>query len=539
LANSTTARLFVFLSVFVVGLFLWFRLGTPIAIDTAFMIDTTFLAHLGWRGVNGLSPIVDFWHFYGGFTAANLTLSFKLFGVSMKSVDFAFVLIFLQAMGLLLLLCYKRLSFASISLLFVLSATVILGPLSIEDGYRPYINHSFVYNHFAMIVIIAVSVFSMNPRTDVVSLDFLTSILAGIALFLLALAKPTFIVVAPFIVASCLMRGGCRAAVLVFLGFLVAFFLLDPWAIRLRGSFEEILLMGQIERAGGLFGRLRHAFLTVVAHAGYLTVFGFFAWIYGKGKWRQSASMFASMLLCAGGYGAATLSMNGEPDLMMLPMIIALLLLLTDRLKEEDNRRANLGYLCAVAMAAVLVLPATYYSGMALLRMDEAKMSRLITTGPLADYVVLNPDAPSVVPPNSSATVRLEAAVEDVAIRLDAGGPGRATDAYVILADGFHLLERIPKVASYGIITRGSTFDFTVPLESKPVPSFPVWPLARSTSFLDMSQVDIVMAVKNYDAPDHLSVEAVAIVAEEFHPCMESTFFVLSIRRLNSDVTCD
>ncbi|SMX22057.1 hypothetical protein BOA8489_00144 [Boseongicola aestuarii] len=532
-----TSRISFIFSAAIVGFFLLFRVASPISIDTAYMIDTTFLANLGWRGVNGLSPVLDYWHFYGGFTEANLTLAFQLFGVSMKSVDFAFALIFSEAAALLALLSVKRLSCTSFWLLLAISATIILGPISIEDGYLPYTNHSFVYNHFAMIVIIAVSIFAINSRSEYASLDILSSLIVGMTLLILALTKPTFLVVAPFAVAACAIRKDLRAAALIVLGFVLALVFLDPWAVRFRGSLNEIMLMGQIERAGGLHGRMQHTLLTLIAHAGYLVVLGYFLWLFAKGKTMRTASFFASIFLCAAAFGAATLSMNGRPDLMMLPMIILLLTILSDRLKNQTHR--SLGYFSATVMGAVLILPAAYHSGKTWLRMNEAKLSQLITEGPLANYVVLEPATPSELPSHVVFEVRLETAVSEAAKRLKSGGQIRARDPYVVLADGVHLLNQISDVSNYGIITRGSTFDFTVPMTSRPVPSFPVWPLQRSTSLLDVSEVDIIMSVRYYTAPDHLSPEATAIIAQEFRTCRESTFFILSVRRSNMDVPCN
>ena len=518
--------------------FLVFRTSIPIAIDTAFMIDTTFLAILGWRGVNGLSPVVDYWHFYGGFTAANVTLAFKLFGVSLKSVDYSFVLIFIWATLLLALLSWGRQSFLTFCLLLLVTAAIILGPLSIEDGYLRYVNHSYVYNHFAMTVVIAITIFVTTPHSGSPNWDSISAFVAGFALFLLFITKSTFFVIAPFMFAACLIQRQYRVVGLMLVGLVAALLTLDPGAVKFLGSLEEITKMGQIERAGGLVGRMNHAVLTIGWHGGYILIAGYFVWRLWTFERGRIARPMVAILLCTSAFGAATLSMNGRPDLMLLPMIIAIMTLIADWLKPDHKNLATLAYVMATAMAFVLVIPAVYFSVDTWLSSDEAQSRQLITDGPFSSYMVLDPANPAALLNSKTIEQRRESAVTEAVARLSAGGPDRSTDPYVVLSDGVNLLNKIPNISKYGIITRGSLFDFTVPLRSKPVPSFPVWPLERSTSFLDMSEVDMVMAVRHFKAPDHLPPDAAAIVERDFHVCMSSAFFTLSVRRAATEIPC-
>ena len=518
--------------------FIAFRLLTPIAIDTAFMHDTMYLASLGWRGVNGLWPIVDYWNFYGGFTAANVTLAFTLFGVSLKSVDYAFVIVFAWATLLLAVFSWKRISLLGFCICLLVVATIILGPISIEDGYSPHVNRSFIYNHFAMAVIVGLTIFIAQPITSSPIWDAATGFVAGIALVILVLAKATFVVVAPFIFAACFFQRQYTTSLCMLAGLMVAFFLLDPGAMRFVGSLEEIWHAGQLERVGGFVGRILYIFRTVAWHAVFVLLVVFFAWRLWLAEGRPVALQMLSIFLGVLSFGAATLSMNGQPSLMMLPILIVALLLVADMLKRSEGGQATLVYLTSSAMTAVLVLPAVFYSIQVLGLVDDARSRQLITEGPASSYMVLDMGNPYRLPSAGNIEQRLETAVSEVAARIPNGGQNYNSDAYVVLADGVQLLNSIPDVSHYAIISRGSLFDFTVPLQSKPVPSFPVWPLERSTSFLRMSEVDIIMTTNVLGSDDFFTDEMQKIFEMEFKECKSSQFFVLWVRQTAADIPC-
>src|SRR5687768_13154233 len=93
-AGGRWSLLFIVVNLLLVLFLVAALLVAPIAVDQIHMDDTVLLAHVGWRGVNGLVPVIDYPHFYGGFAEAFVIASFKLFGVSYKAVDYAFVMLF-------------------------------------------------------------------------------------------------------------------------------------------------------------------------------------------------------------------------------------------------------------------------------------------------------------------------------------------------------------------------------------------------------------------------------------------------------------
>jgi hypothetical protein len=85
-------------------------------------------------------------------------------------------------------------------------------------------------------------------------------------------------------------------------------------------------------------------------------------------------------------------------------------------------------------------------------------------------------------------------------------------------------------------------FDFTAPLRSKIVPSYPVWPTLASPELMTAAplarDVDLVMMLDEMESLDLVSGALKARMGQDFRPCRRSAFWTLYARRGLPDSLC-
>ncbi|MEM6903672.1 MAG: hypothetical protein AAF556_10595, partial [Pseudomonadota bacterium] len=114
---------------------------------------------------------------------------------------------------------------------------------------------------------------------------------------------------------------------------------------------------------------------------------------------------------------------------------------------------------------------------------------------------------------------------------------------YLMLADGLDLLSTVPNIREYGIISNGRMFDFTAPLMTKPVLSFPVWPtdnleyMNNGLRFDD--DVDLVMISPEVARLSLLNDLMFIKMADEFVACRQSAIWTMYAREQHFGTICD
>lgn len=514
----------------------------PIAVDQIHMDDTLLLANVGWRGVNGCAPVIDYPHFYGGFAESFVIASFWAFGVSFKALDYAFVMLFAAATLLTWLLCWKRLRVFETSLLTAIAAALIVSLYPIESHEKFSPAHSFVYNHVGIVLMLALTVFACRPLKSR-RLEFVSALAAGGALYALVLLKTTFGIFGLSVILACLIQRRWSSAGLVLVGAIFVLLLLDPTMDRALGSLELLMTSGAASQAGGLKGRMFIASLMMETQAvpiAILLILTIALW--RRVKW-DSWQLIASMLICGAGYGAAMLSTGLSPQYKLLPFLVVAALLIckeltATRAAESSVKHHLLISSVPIVFAYLLIVPAVATSAIALSLAFKHSDASLVEQGPLSQYVVIDPTKPDRA---GSAGERLAAATATTLQRVG-GGQVSDREEYVMLADGVALLRKFDNVSALGIVSNGRMFDFTAPLQAKVVQSFPVWPTAESPELMLRkpleADVDIVMMLDEIPQLELVSGALRTRMGQEFRPCLRSAFWTLFVRRRVTNASC-
>lgn len=549
----TLPKLLRVLNYILMTLFLAALLLAPIAVDRVHMGDMVFLGTLGWRGVNGLIPVIDYPHFYGGMTSWFVTAAFNAFGVSYKSLNYAFAMMFVVASGVLWGLSWRRLSGSAITLLLTLAAALIISLDPIE--YRPFLGiaHSFVYNHVGIVLMMALTLFASKSIGDRKA-EGTAAFVAGVATYGLILLKTTFGVMLPCVVLACLVQRRWSSAALVTVGATAGMLAMDPWMTRSIGSLLFILEGPTVASAGGVEGRLWEALSMLQAHTLSLSACMVQLIAVGRRNGADSLPLIASLLICGLGYGAAALTMDGSSGQKLLPFLTVASLLLVGQVRT-DPERTQTNAPVAVAelpiwqalpfgLAYVLILPALVVSADAFSNAVRYSRASLVSEGPLSTYFVVGPATSIPGMQATEAAERRAAAVAETLGHIRAGtfDINDRSNYYVIFADGVSLLQQIPDITSYGIVTNSRMFDFTMPLLSKVVPSFPVWPVSGLPGLADRTRlgadVDLVMMVT--DIPiGLLNEDLLALMGDEFRVCQQSELWTLFARRTLIAIPCN
>lgn len=520
---------------------------SPVAIDYVHMDDTVLLANVGWRGIIGYEPVIDYPHFYGGFTESFVTLSFALFGASYKSIDYAFVMLFGVSALFAFILCWRRITAVEIGLVTVLSAGLIMSLDPIEGFEHFDIGHSYVYNHVGVVLMLALTVFACIKIEDHRT-ERLSAAAAGIIFYALMLVKATFGLIGISVIVACLLQKRWISAGLLLAGATVAMLALDPAMARVLGSAQSLITSDAAAQAGGFEGRLFIASMMVGMQAVPLAIVLILSFVLMRRRKWSSLPLIGSLFVCGLGYSAAMLATGGNPQLKLLPFFIVASLILSKALTDEgpyaDARQTNRSVirLIPVAFCYSLVLPAFATSAVGLFEALDHKDASLVENGPLSRYVVLDKAEDDTRQDVRPRKARLASATVDSLRRIRAGEVTER-DEYVMFADGINLLRQVPDVASYGIISNGRMFDFTASLQSKIVVSYPVWPMASSPDFATRKplgpDVDLVMMLDEVPALELVSDPLRSRMREEFRPCRRSAFWTLFVRRGVKVNLCD
>ncbi len=519
---------------------------SPIAVDQVHMDDTVLLANVGWRGVNGHEPVIDYPHFYGGFVEFFVTASFNVFGVSYKVINYAFVILFGITALLMWPLCWKRLALVETALLGALTAALILSLEPLEGYQRFEAGHSFVYNHVGVALMLALTVFACIELRDRRA-ELVSAAAAGVVLYALVLVKATFGIIGAPVVLACLLQRRWASAGLVVAGATVAMIMLDPGMTRVLGSLRSLLGSDAAAQSGGVEGRLSIASLMLQMQAVPLAIVSILTFILLRRKKSSSAPLVGALFLCGLGYSAAMLATGGSPQLKLLPYLTVAALLLGKALQDEtvDVQASRVDRLAIrsvpVFLAYFLILPATVTSGVAFSRAVRLSDASLVSEGPLSQYVVFDTAGANSEVKSGTASERLKTATAN-SLRKIQSGKVTDRDEYVVFADGIALLRQLQDIRSYGIVSNGRMFDFTAPLQSKVVLSYPVWPTVTSPELtIDKpleADVDLVMILNDIPVLELVSAGLKVRMDQEFRPCGRSVFWTLFARHTLPDEIC-
>lgn len=479
--------------------------------DTAHAGDTWFLLGAAWRAHEGLTPAVDFGHFYGGLMAQGISFSMQLFGHGVFVFDYFTLLLTLGLGTIALLLLRPRISWWGYSATFLLIATLLLTrhPLEMSQSITRIVStHSFLYNRFAFAVLVITGLFVALPH-EKASRDGVLAVLAGALTALVCLTKPTFVVLALGLPLACLVQRRWRAVLGVLAGTAAVIVLLDPGLARLVGSFDYA--MAHVGEANDPIGLIRKSVQIPLAQPVALTFA--LGTLYALLHLRIPVNMVLALVIMAGtGIGlAATMGGNGNLGQLALPVLLMIAIAAAELVRQRALPAAGILHLLAAGLVLAFSVPHLLNSFGATAEAISKRELALIPQGPFERYLSLPEERP-----------------EDLATQ------------YEKMADGVTALTVLGDPSDWGIVADGGlSFEYAV--LARPVPNYPLWQRATAPEFTSeasfVSDADIVM-ISRSGPPDPVTDLLRRATREGFIRCLVSEHWVIFSRPASQGITC-
>lgn len=481
--------------------------------DTDHFGDTLFLLGAGWRALEGLTPVLDFGHFYGGVMAEGLAVTMRLFGSDALALErFALILLFLLS-GLSALILYGRISLAGWMALVLTLAVLMLSrhPLELNDPIiRIVSTHSFLYNRFGLALLLVAGIF-VALRAPSEGHDRVPGALVGFLIVLAALTKPTFIVLLPGVVLglSLQRRWQALAAVLAGIGLSVA--VLDPTLQKWFGSLAYIQAQVGGQESADVGALLRKAVQLPLSQP-VATTFALAAVGLLFVTRTELASVVGLLTVSGAGIGmATTMGGNGSLGQLVLPVAILIALSASEIARKAALRHAAFPQAVAFVMVLGLAWPHILNLAGATLEGLARNEQRLIASGPYERYLSIPEDANRLTEPTQ----------------------------YEMLADGINALHSLGDPSRWGIIAdHGITFEHAV--LGRPVPGYPLWQRTTAPELAEnmpiAPEADVVMLGRS-DPPTEIGMLLQGKFGEEFSLCTMSRYWEIYVRRA-SGIQC-
>ena len=476
----------------------------PIVYETDHFADTHFILGAAWRTYQGLTPALDFGHFYGGFTSWVTARAFGVVGPKIQAFDFALLMLFCGFGVSLLLMAWRRVSLLCVALAMLTLATLMFTryPLEVSESVtRIYATHSFLYNRVGLAIVLIVGLFALLPGQGRMA-EVLGGAVAGALLVVVLLTKPTFVILIPAAFLAMAVQARWTGAVAMLLSCGVVLILADPWGARWLASFAYAMAhVGEDTPTDMLLIRaikvpLHHPIALTFVLAALAVVL-----MPPPRPWRQ---VLAGAVMAGAATGMAT-TMGGGGGQLALPIFILLSLVTVEIARRQRNPLASFPQIGTAVLVFAFALPhAANLLGSAQQGWAHRSLV-LIEDGPLADYV---------------SVVRVR--------------PRQLSQQYETLAEGIAHLEGIEGISAMGIVADNNiTFEFA--LQSRPVPGFPLWQRATAPEFAPDSPLPMDVDVILVGHGSHTDRVAGAFLrremGEDFARCATTAFWQIYARR--------
>lgn len=446
--------------------------------DTLHVTDTTFMAMVSRWVLEGAVPGRDFNHFYGGGHEFFVALAYRLFGMSIKALDYALVLQFVFVLALLFGLAWRRLDQVSLSGLTVVLAIILFARLPFEELpqlVKLNAAHSFAYNRFGTALCVICAAAALVPAKGGGGPAALGAVIAALAAIVAVLAKATFFPIVIGVVGALALTGRWRELVIFALACVAFFLALDPSLQRVWGTLSYSLSSSGL--GGGKGWLFDKAFRLVWAQQLQVLAFFILLVVLWLGANRARRLMLVATVLILSCFWATTVTM-GPPGLTghsSAPMMAALALLLWARSvrdKQAGTQLSAAGPLVALLCAALIVPHSLNILGTAAVSLRNAERAAF-TQGPLAGYYARRGRLQDETGKPVILARQPDKAMAAAKRRLAEGKADASTD-YVALYDGVRLLESLPGSAGYRLAT-DSRLGFSFALGMPRLEDFPVW----------------------------------------------------------------
>ncbi len=480
--------------------------------------DTLFLLGAGWRAHEGLTPTLDFGHFYGGTMANGLALTMRAAGHGIFVFDIFTLGLTAALVALAAALFAGRLTPAGLAALAAALTALILTrhPLEMSAAVTGVVStHSFLYNRFGLAAaMLAVLFVALAPASAHARREFWGALSLGALAVLVLLSKPTFFVLPIGLALGLAVQGRWRGLAGAGIGTLGAMALLDPFGARWLASVAYAQAQVGGQESAQIPALIRKtvqiplaqplALVLVLGGLGYLTA-----------QRRRLAALAGAVIVTGAGLGmAASMGGNGSLGQLALPLALALVLGAAEIARAEELAGQGPLRLAALALATALVLPHLANLAGAAVEGYRARAEMQVPQGPYARYLSRAETEP------------------------------RPTQ-YDRLADGVAALHALGDPSGWGIIAdRGVSFEYAV--LGRVVPGYPLWQrvtapeLAPGKPLAPGADVVLLGRSRTEDGGtnDPLRTVLEAKMGADFRPCATSRHWDIFIRHGTTGVAC-
>lgn len=510
--TAYAGRFFLICAILMVGLTLG-NILFGVLYDTEHFGDTLFVLGAGWRTVQGLTPVLDFGHFYGGVMAEGIAATMRLTGADAFAFE-RFTLLLLATLVLAATaILYRRMSSAGF-LAVILTITVLTltrYPLELDEAIiRVASTHSFIYNRYGLALFLISGLFVALRGTSDRS-DMFPGLLVGVLVVLAALTKSTFVVLAPGVVLGLTLQGRWRALAGVCVGIGASVMLLDPGLQKWLGSLTYVQAQVADQASTDIGSLLRKAIQLPLSQP-LATTLALMAVITLLWTRTHVAAVLGLIVVAAAGVGMET-TMGGNGNLGQLALPVAILIALA---AGEIAGRSRLQYalpmqMVAFAMVLAFSLPHLVNLASAMLEGVARRDQMLISEGPYARYLSV-PDTEHQ--------------------------PGAATQ-YAMFADGIEALHALGDPSRWGIVAdHGITFEHAV--LGPAVPGYPLWQRVSAPELAAdkpiAAEADLVMIGRS-EPESEVGTILRAKLGDDFVFCTRSRYWEIHTRR-TSGIRC-
>lgn len=522
---SLTEKVFFFYTIILSFTIILQFVFIPFSYNSLHIEDTFLLAESAWRVFNGGIPGVDFEHYFGGISSSLIAQSFKIWGVSIKSIDYAFLIQYLIVIVMLYIATYKRVSLISgITVFFVLTG-VMLTRIPYEE-YSSLIviesAHSFSYNRFGMALMFVMMIFALFT-THTKKIDYFVAVIMGGAAFLLIFTKTTFFIFfIGFILVLLIKKRGIELLLVSIL--LIALSLAYSMPVeRLWNTFNYAKIANNVDGAYWwllmkplrIFWSQAWAFMIVISSIIYLYL----------NITKELISVLISVVIffIVMMMVAMTMGAEGMTGHHVLPMLAVIMICLF----EIDKRINNSESLIFKTLIAVMVIPIISLhialSTLANLKGLHNKDAVYFSKGPLKGYLASGSRA-------TFDTTKINM-VDNAARYLEMGGVVNIDTHYAGLADAYNYFSQIESTNLR--LGSDSPLGFSFSMMTEPVMDYLIWP--REGALLekqyDAIPIDIDVMLMSLYPGSNVSAILLPLVNQDFQLCNKTKLWNVYVRK--------
>ena len=452
--------------------------ASPVTYDTLHLIDTLYITEIGWRMHLGYTPGTDFGSMYGSTIGHYISLAFTIFGVSIKSLDYAVAIQYLTLVALLGSVAYKRLAVSTFLLLLLTVSSVLFARLPLEEYptlLRLESAHSFSYNRFATGIMVIFMSFAL-VRAQTTKVEIYASVMVGLFCSLLLLTKSTFIIFIVGLLISIAFQRQWAILLIMTLTVMVATLIQDPSGIQALNTFRYAVELNFVSNQNYWWLITKPMWIVLSQLWAFaLTGLVYFLFLSSKSKtnaWAVSALLISAMMT------AVTMGAQGLSGFHAVPLLAGIVIAVSASIQDGSSKETTI--VKALALLIVITTAVGLTTSSVLINLKAAKNAHQsnFTTGPLRGYWAHSKGLTNADPTLTDLIKRAQS-------HLNNGGKVNIEVEYAQLVDAYRTLSTHPNIRQLKVVS-DTPLNFSFALQTMPALTYPMWLRTSSPELKEM-----------------------------------------------------